>query len=258
MPRSVSETISPGGDLAQQLGADDVEGGALRGDDVAVVEPAEGKRPHAVRVAEGDDRVLGHHHRRVGPLQLRHHVGDGVLDVAAVVGGEERGHDLRVRGAAELEALAPQPVVEVDCVGEVAVVGEGQLAAVVAPDGLGVLPGAAAGGRVADVADRHVPLERAQLLLVEDLADQAGVAHRGDVAALAGGDARRLLAAVLERVEPEVGEASDVVSGREHAEDAALIAGTLAVDQRPLSQWFLGAVAERLDRKCRRLPALAG
>ena len=102
--------------------------------------------------------------------------------------------------------------------------GEGQLAAVVAPDRLRVLPGAAAGGRVAHVADRHVALERPQLLLVEDLGDEPEVAQRGDVAALAGGDPGRLLAAVLERVEAEVGEAGDVVPGRVDAEDAAFVA----------------------------------
>ena len=95
----------------------------------------------------------------------------------------------------------PQLVPELDRVGQVAVVGERHLAAVVAPDRLRVLPGAAAGGRVADVADRHVALQRPQLLLVEDLGDEARVAQRGDVAALAGGDPGRLLAAVLERVE---------------------------------------------------------
>ena len=70
-----------GAHLADHLGADDVEGAALRGDDEAVVELAERQRPHAVRVAEGDDRVLGHHHGREGALEARHDVGDGVLDV---------------------------------------------------------------------------------------------------------------------------------------------------------------------------------
>ena len=73
--------------------------------------------------------------------------------------------------------LLAQLVVELDRVGQVAVVGERDLAPVVAPDRLRVLPGAAAGGRVADVADRHVAVERAQLLLVEDLGDEAGVAQ---------------------------------------------------------------------------------
>ena len=114
--------------------------------------------------------------------------------------------------------------------------GEGDLAAVVAPDRLGVLPGAAPGRRVADVADRHRAGERLELLLVEDLRDEAEVAQGHDHPALAGGDARRLLAAVLERVEAEVGQARDVVSRRADAEDAALIARAIAVITEPLAQ----------------------
>ncbi len=222
--------------FAHQLGADDVEGAALGGDDEAVVEAAERERPHPVRVAEGDDRVLGHHHGRVGALEPRHHVGDRVLDQLAVVGGEQRGDDLRVGGAAEGDPALLQLAPELDRVGQVAVVGERQLAAVVAPDRLRVLPGAAAGGRVAHVADRHVALQRLQLLLVEDLGDEAGVAHRGDVAALAGGDPGRLLAAVLQRVEAEVGEAGDVVPGCVYAEDAAFVARAIAVGREPLGR----------------------
>ena len=155
--------------------------------------------------------------------------------------GEQRADDLRVGRAAEAQALLGQLVVELDRVGQVAVVGERDLAPVVAPDRLGVLPGAAAGGRVANVADRHVAVERAELLLVEDLGDETRVAKRGDVTALARGDPGRLLAAVLERVEREVGELRDLRAGRVHAEDAALVARTIAVGNarlEPLSGHF--------------------
>ncbi len=79
------------------------------------------------------------------------------------------------------------------------------------------------------MADRHVALERAQLLLVEDLRDEPEFAQGRDVAALAGGDAGRLLAAVLERVEAEVGEAGDVVGRRVDAEDPAFVARSVAI-----------------------------
>ena len=197
-------------------------------------------------VAEGDDRVLGHRHGRVGAGQPWHHVGDRVLDEAAVVGGEEGGDDLRVGGAAEGDPALLQLVPELDRVGEVAVVGEGELAAVVAPDRLGVLPGAAAGGRVADVADRHVALERPQLLLVEDLGDEPRVPHGGDVAALAGRDPGRLLAAMLERVETEVGETGDVMPWGVDAEDAAFLARTISVDH-----WRRVATREDRDDRVR-------
>ena len=80
------------------------------------------------------------------------------------------------------------------------------------------------------------PVERLQLLLVEDLGDEAEVAQGRDVAALAGRDPGRLLAAVLERVEAEVGEPRDVVSGRVDAEHAALVARAVAVVEEPLGQ----------------------
>ena len=46
------------------------------------------------------------------------------------------------------------------------------------------------------------------------------------------GDARRLLPAVLERVQREVGEAGDVVLGRVDPEDAALVARSVAIVER--------------------------
>ena len=72
------------------------------------------------------------------------------------------------------------------------------------------------------------PLQRAQLLLVEDLVDQALVAHGHDVAALRDGDARRLLPAVLQGIEGEVGEAGDIGARGADAEDAALVARSVA------------------------------
>ena len=165
-------------DLADHLRADDVEGAALRGDDEALGMPVgrlhlpQRQRPHPVRVAECDHGVLGHHHGRVGALQARHHLGHRVLDPGIALARplrEQRGDDLRVRGAAQLDPLLVELVLELDGVGQVAVVRQRQLAPVVAPDGLRVLPRPAARGRVAHVADRHVPGERPQLLLVEDL-----------------------------------------------------------------------------------------
>src|SRR3954466_5474500 len=87
--------------------------------------------------------------------------------------------------------------------------------------GLGVLPGAGPGGRVARVADREVALERVERGLVEDLRDQAHVLVDQDLPAVADRDAGRLLAAVLERVETEVGQLRDVLAGGPDPEDAA-------------------------------------
>ena len=228
-PSSVSATSSPGCTSRISSAPMMSNARALGGDAEAVAELAERQRAYPVRVAERDHGALGHHHGRVGALEARHHRGDGVLDRPGLVDGEQRGDDLRVGGAAERDPALAQLVVELDRVGQVAVVGERHLAPVVAPDRLRVLPRAAAGRRVADVADRHVAVERAQLLLVEDLGDEPGVAQGRDVPALAAGDAGRLLAAVLERVEREVGEPGHVVAGGVDPEHPALVARTVAI-----------------------------
>ena len=105
---------------------------------------------------------------------------------------------------------------------EVAVVPERDRAArAVGDDRLRVHPVRRAGRRVAGVPDRRAPREGLQLALVEDLRDEPHVAHGEHAPAVADGDARALLPAVLQRVEREVGEAGDVAAGRVDAEDAA-------------------------------------
>ena len=71
------------------------------------------------------------------------------------------------------------------------------------------------------MADRHLAAQAAQLLLGEDLRDEAHVAKHGQALAVGHRDAGRLLSAVLEREEGEVGEAGDVALGRVDPEDAA-------------------------------------
>ena len=88
---------------------------------------------------------------------------------------------------------------------------------------LGVLPGGGPLGGVADVADGHVAGEVGQGLVVEDLGDQAEVLVDEDLGAVGGGDAGRLLAAVLEGVQAEVAQTGDVLTGGPHTEDAALL-----------------------------------
>ena len=82
----------------------------------------------------------------------------------------------------------------------------------------------AAGRRVARVADRELAVQAREAPLVEHLRHEPEVAQRGQPAVLGDGDPGRLLAAVLQRVEPEVGEPRDVAVGRADAEDAAHLA----------------------------------
>ena len=95
----------------------------------------------------------------------------------------------------------------------------------VAHDRLRVLPHRRAGGGVAGVADRDVAREAGEARLVEHLVHEAHVLHRHHARAVRDGDPGALLAAVLERIEAEVGEPRDVavvIAGRVvDAEDAA-------------------------------------
>src|SRR5262249_59723222 len=65
--------------------------------------------------------------------------------------------------------------------------------------------------RVPDVADGGAPREPRQPRLVEDVRDVAHLALHTDVRTVEGGDAGRLLAAVLQGVEAEVRDAGGVV-----------------------------------------------
>src|ERR671934_101768 len=78
-----------------------------------------------------------------------------------------------------------------------------------------------AGGRVARVPDRDLAVQTAQLLLGENLGDEAEVAEHGQTAVVGDSDTGRLLPAMLEREEAEVADAGDVAVGRADAEDAA-------------------------------------
>ena len=151
----------------------------------------------------------------------------------AVLGDEveQGGQDRGVRGGAAAQLTAEvlpgggaHGVHELTGVGEVAVVDQGEGGAGCrAEHRLGVLPGGGALSGVADVAHGHVTGEIGQGLVVEDLGDQAEVLVDEDLGAVGGGDAGRLLAAVLEGVQAEVAQAGDVLTGGPHTEDAALL-----------------------------------
>ena len=142
-------------------------------------------------------------------------VGDELGDERGVGGGVEA-------GVAGLQAGEHAEVLgELDGVGEVAVVAEREAGvAHRAVHRLRVAPAARPGGGVAHVADGEVAVERGEAALVEHLRDQAHVLRHGDGLAVAHRDAGRLLAPVLQGVEPQVGEVGDALSGRIHAEHA--------------------------------------
>ena len=156
-----STTISPGSISRSKRRADQVERARLGGEHPAVVEAADDQRADAVGVAEAGQRALGHDDRGERALDPAHRVGDGLAEVAGVVLGDQRRHHLGVGRRAQSTPAAPAApsrssavLVRLPLWPSATVRPAG-----VADDRLGVLPHGRAGGRVAGVADRDVPLE---------------------------------------------------------------------------------------------------
>ena len=210
-----------GRDLAHELGADEVERARLGGEDPVVVDAADHERPEAVRVAEGDEPSLRQRDDRVGALEPAHRVRHGLVERRLVV-RDQRRDQLAVGRRPERDTRLAQLVAQLADVDQVAVVAEGDRArASVLDERLRVRPLRRAGRRVAVVPDRDLAAQAAELLLVEHLGDEAEVAQRRQPPVLGDGDARRLLAAVLQREQAEVREPRHVAVGRVDAEDAA-------------------------------------
>src|SRR6478752_5902237 len=228
-------------DLADDGRADRLQGCGLGRDDPATLEAAEREGTHAPRVAGGIQRRLVHEDEGERALELGQQLEGGLLGRAVLVGREQRRDERGVGGVAAGELAGDAGAAEVlvdeglelDRVDEVAVVGQGQRAVAGAAKGrLRVLPRRAAGRGVAGVADRDVAAERAERGLVEDLRHEAHVLVDEDLLAVTGRDAGRLLPAVLQRIEPEVRQLRDVLSGSPDAEDpAGVLRAFLAGDE---------------------------
>ena len=105
-----------------------------------------------------------------------------------------------------------------------------------------------AGGRIADMADGRAAGQPAHdVVAVEVAGDMAHRAVRVEMLAVEAGDARRFLAAVLERVQAERDEARRIV-GTPDAEDAALLAQLVVVER--IGRQHVTSVPEPARRPC--------
>jgi len=80
------------------------------------------------------------------------------------------------------------------------------------------------------VADRELPLQAREAPFVEHLGDEPEIAERSEPPVLADRDPRRLLPAVLQRVQPEVGQPRNIALRRADSEDAAHLADDPQLD----------------------------
>ena len=169
--------------------------------------------------------VGGEDHQGERALPRRQRALDAVLPRLAAGGGEHQRQHLGVARRGESEAAVEQLVAQRGGVHEVAVVGQRERAVHrLDEERLDVALGVRPGRRVAGVADRVVADERRERLGREHVGDESGLLVDPGPAAVAHGDAGRLLAAVLQREQPEERELGDAVAVRRRdAEHAALL-----------------------------------
>ena len=208
---------------------------------VAVAQPAHHQRPEAPGVARGDERLGRQEQQREGAHHLVEARRDRVLEPLAVAARVEVQDHLGVRGGLEDRARRLELLAQDRGVHEVAVVADRDRAAVALDQvGLRVRRHGLARGRVAHVADRAVPGERLEPADGEHVVDEAHALLEPEPRRRRG-DARGLLAAVLQRVEPHVGEVCGL-GVTEDAEEPALVVEVVVLDR---------LVPERDDRPLR-------
>ena len=219
-------------DVAHEAGADDVERAGLRGQDVAAVELAEHQRADAERVAGADQLLVGERDERVGALDLAQRVDEAVDDARLAAAGDEVEDHLGVGGRLEDRAVADELAPQGQAVGQVAVMGDREAAAVeFGEERLDVAQDRPAGGRVADVADGASGPAAARWSTRSEKLSPTRPSWRSEWKTLAveGDDAGRFLAAMLQGVQAERRDGRGVGMA-EDAEDAAFLAQRVAVE----------------------------
>ena len=210
-------------DVAFVRRADEIHRARLRTHDDRVAEAAEGERAESVRIADRDHPVPRQHHQRKRALHLSDRFDDRILDLARLRTRIEMKNDLRVAIRLEDRALPHEIVAQLTRVHDVAVVTKSDLPVrAINQDRLRIQQLALSGRRVAHVTDRHWPRQRRQRLAVEDIRDVAHGARDAHLRSVRGRDAGALLAAMLQRVQPQVRHVGGFGMS-EDAEDTTLV-----------------------------------
>ena len=191
-------------DFSDELRAHQIQRARLARDHVTIAQPPQAQWAEAVRVAERDHAVIGEQDDRVGPLHLASSLGQRVLDDVAPGQRHEVQEHLGVERGLEDAARLLEPRTHLTCVGEVAIVRQRQrTTAVHDAQRLRVLERQPAGGRVAVVSDRAGARHILQLGIAIDVGHEADALDDVELAMVTRHHAGRLLATVLQSVQPE-------------------------------------------------------
>ncbi len=194
-------------DFSNIFGAHQVQRAGLRRHDRRAVQIAEYQRTEALRVAHRDHRIFRQHHQRVRAAHLRQCLRHPLRQGRLVRRRDQMNHHLAVRRRLENRARRLQPFAQLLEIYNVAVVRERQPAArILDNQRLAVADSRRASRRVAVMPNRAGAFELLDDRAVEDVGDQTHPAMRDQRLAVRRHDSRRLLPAMLLRVEPEVRE----------------------------------------------------
>ena len=168
-----------------------------------------GRKPRGSRAAKMRSRVIITMEKAPSTCESESAMAS-TSDAGARV-GDELDDDLGVGGGLEVGAVALQARTHIAEVHKVAVVSDGDEAlGGVDANGLGVEQRRVAGGGVARVADGQMARKLQENVVGKDFGDQAHAFDVGQMQAVGGGDAGGFLAAMLQRVEAEIGFARGV------------------------------------------------
>src|SRR5215475_896780 len=211
-----------GFDVADVVRADQVEGAGLRREDRGAVDFAHAERAKSARVAYCYDALGRGEKHREGALVVHQRLDDRVDDVPLPGAGDPVQHDFGVGGRREDRAFHFEPISGLGRVGQVAVVAERDLTeAAFDQERLGLVDADLPGRRITHMADSRAPGQSGEALFLEDVVDVPHPALEAQQRAVGGDYTGRLLAAVLQRVQAEIGQARRFLMA-ENAEDTTL------------------------------------
>ncbi len=195
------------GDIADIRGLDQVEGAGLGSDDVGTVKFGKRERPESVGIANGDQLVFRHDEQAVRSLDMAQSVDDPLVQRGHAGLGDQVHDHFRVRGGREDRSIGLKLVLQRSGIHQVPVMGHCQAAECeVHQDRLDIECEASPCGGIAVMPDGHVTGKLFDAVFVEDVGHEAHGLLAVQLFAVRRNDACRLLAPVLERIEPQIGK----------------------------------------------------
>jgi len=192
-------------DAADIFCSDQVQCDGFGSEDIGFADPSHHQGPDAQRIAAGNHAFGGHADQRIGAFDLFQRV-DELVEQCAIFGcRKQMDDDFGIAGRLENGTLPYQIVAQGQGVGNIAIMGDGKAAGrKIGFERLYIAQRTRARGRIADMAAGGIPAQAVDHFLAVEI---AGYRTQGamavEFAAVAAGNARRFLSAMLQRVQAQ-------------------------------------------------------